>query len=142
MHFIWLRPHSEWVLYVKHPKLLFKKQRAQPLQISFPEAVLLNLYVCAHDSAVHPEAVLRTQADGEIYGAIYGRMYGPICGTVHHYGAASGRLQNSGGRLRRPPIVVDSIVVDGATYGTIYPTIYGNNKTHYPPSSKLCRLSS
>ena len=25
----------------------------------------------------------------------------------------------------RPPTVVDSIVVDGVTYGTVYPTIYG-----------------
>ena len=30
-----------------------------------------------------------------------------------------------GSRLRPPPTVVDSIVVDGVTYGTIYATIYG-----------------
>ena len=63
---------------------------------------------------------------GEIYGAIYGRIYGPICDTIHHYG-----IHNSGGAPkaaphwcgggRRPP----SIVVDGVTYGTIYPIIYG-----------------
>ena len=59
---------------------------------------------------------------GEIYGAVYGRIYGPMCDTIHHYGR---RPLAASTAVRRPPTVVDSIVVDGVTYGTIYPTIYG-----------------
>ena len=54
------------------------------------------------------------------------RVYGPICGSIHHYGAAFGRLQNSGGAaFGGPPTVLDSMVVDAATYGTIYPIMHG-----------------
>ena len=93
----------------KAPKAPFQKTLSATVTNCVSENLFSFLYGCAHDCAVHREAVLRTQADGDIYGAIYGRMYGPICGTIHHYGAASGRL-------RRPPTVLDSIVVDGATY--------------------------
>ncbi len=40
-------------------------------------------------------------------------------------GRPSAASTTVGGRLRRPFTVEDSIVVDGATYGTICPTIYG-----------------
>ena len=39
-------------------------------------------------------------------------------------GRPSAASKTVGGRLRRPPTVLDSIVVDGATYGTIYPLMY------------------
>ena len=55
---------------------------------------------------------------GEIYGAIYGRIYGPICDTIHHYGRRPSAASTTvGGRLRRPPTVVDSIMVDGEMNG-------------------------
>ena len=38
-----------------------------------------------------------TRAQPLSSGAMHDRIYGPICCTIHHYGAAFGRLQNSGG---------------------------------------------
>ena len=67
-----------------------------------------------------------TRAQPLSSGAMHDRVYGPICGSIHHYGAAFGRLQNSGGAaLGGRLIVLDSSVVDAATYGTIYPIMHG-----------------
>ena len=58
---------------------------------------------------------------------MHDRMYGPICGSIHHHG-----VQNSGGGAAEggPPTVLEAaegrpILVDAASYGTIYPIMHG-----------------
>ena len=57
---------------------------------------------------------------------------------VYRWRRPSAASTTVGGRLRRPPTVVDSIVVDGeiygAIYGTISPTIHGTINGTINPS--------
>ena len=70
----------EWSIPKSSKSSIAKKYERNHYKLKFPKA---------------PASATRAQPLSS--GAMHDRIYGPICGSIHHYGAAFGRLQNSEG---------------------------------------------